>query len=65
MEAVVHAYGDDWDVALSMAEGEDYDIRYIDNYHPADHRVMGGRLAYRSGMAALVFVKLKSLRHLH
>ena len=65
MEAIVFAYGDDWEVALSMEAGEDYEIKYVDNYHPRDHRVMGGRLAYRSGLGAFVFVKVKSLKHLH
>jgi hypothetical protein len=65
MEAIVFAYGDDWETALAMEADKDYEIRYLDRYHPGDHRVLGGGRTYKTGMAAFVFVKLKSLRHLH
>jgi hypothetical protein len=48
-----------------MEVDEDYEIRYLDCYHPGDHRIIGGRMAYRAGLAAFIFVKVKSLRHLH
>lgn len=65
MEAIVFAYGDDWETALAMEPDKDYEIRYLDCYHPSDHRVVGGHRTYKTGMAAFVFVKVKTLRHLH
>ena len=65
METIVFAYGNDWEVALAMEADEDYDIKYIDCYHYGDHRVLAGHSAYKTGLAALVFVKLKGLKQLH
>lgn len=65
MEAIVFAYGDDWETALAMEADKDYEVRYVDCYHPGDHRVLGGGRTYKTGMAAFVFVRIKSLRHLH
>ena len=65
MEAIVFAYDDDWEKAMAMEPDKDYEIRYLDGYHPSDHRVLGGHRTYKTGMAAFVFVKVKSLRHLH
>jgi hypothetical protein len=63
MEAIVFACDGDWEKALAMEPEKDYEIGYIDNYRPGEHRVVGGRLAYRSGLAAFVFVKLKLSKH--
>ena len=65
MEAIAFAYGNDWELALSMEADQDYDIKYVDCYHHGDHRVLAGHSSYKTGLAAIVFVKLKSLRHLH
>jgi hypothetical protein len=66
MEAIAFAYGNDWELALAMEADEDYEIKHVDCYNHADHRVLGGsRMSYKTGLAAVVFVKLKSLRHLH
>ncbi len=65
METIAFAYDDDWDAALAMEADKDYEVRYVDCYHPGDHRVLAGSTTYKTGLAALVFVKLKSLRHLH
>ena len=65
METIAFAYGDDWEKAVAMEVDEDYEIRYLDCYHPGDHRIIGGRMAYRAGLAGFVFVKIKSLKHLH
>jgi hypothetical protein len=59
MEAIVFACDDDWDKALSMESEKDYEIRYLDSYRAAEHRVLGGRANPKSGLAAFVFVKLK------
>jgi len=64
MEATAFAYGDDWETALAMEEDEDFEIRYLDCYHRGDHRVLGGGRTYGTGLAAFVFVKVKSLKHL-
>jgi hypothetical protein len=66
MEAIVFAYDNDWELALAMEAGKDYEIKYVDCYNHGDHRVLGGnRMSYKTGLAAFVFVKIKSLRHLH
>ncbi len=65
MEAIVFAYSDDWETALAMEADKDYEVRYLDLYHPGDHRVLGGGRTYKTGMAAFVFVRIKSLKHLH
>jgi hypothetical protein len=65
MEAIAFAYGNDWELALSMEADKDYDIKYVDCYHHGDHRVLAGHSSYKTGLAAIVFIKLKSLRHLH
>ena len=65
MEAIAFAYDDDWDKALSMEADQDYEIRYVDCYRAGEHRVLGGDRTYGSGLAAFVFVKLKSSKHLH
>jgi len=65
MEAIAFIYDDDWEKAMAMESDIDYEIRYVDSYHPGEHRVLGGRMAYKSGLAAFVFVKLKSPKHLH
>jgi hypothetical protein len=65
MEAIAFAYDDDWEKALAMEPEKDFEIRYLDNYRPGEHRVAGGPLAYRSGLAAFVFVKLKAPKHAH
>jgi hypothetical protein len=65
MEAIAFAYGDDWETALAMEADTDYEVRYLDCYHPGDHRVLGGHRTYKTGMAAFVFVKLKNPKHLH
>jgi hypothetical protein len=65
MQAIAFAYGDDWETALEMEEEKDYDVRYVDCYHRGDHRVLAGRtMTYGTGLAAFVFVKVKTLRHL-
>lgn len=64
IEAIVFAYEDDWEKALAMEPEKDYDVRYLDGYHRGDHRVLGGP-TYKSGLAAFVFVKLRSPKHLH
>jgi hypothetical protein len=65
MEAIVFAYSDDWETALAMEADKDYEVRYLDLYHRGDHRVLGGGRTYKTGMAAFVFVRIKSLKHLH
>ena len=65
METIAFAYGDDWEMALAMEADKDYEVRYLDCYHRGDHRVLAGRRAYGTGLAAFVFVKVKTLRHLH
>jgi hypothetical protein len=65
MEAIAYACDDDWDKALDMEADKDYEIRYLDGYHPGDHRVLGGHPAYRSSLAAFVFVKLKYSKSVH
>jgi hypothetical protein len=45
METTAFAYGDDWEKALAMEVGEAHEIRYLDCYHPGDHRIIGGRMA--------------------
>ena len=65
LEALAFAYGNNLETALSMEAGEDYDIEYVDNYQPSEHRVFGGHPACRSGLAGFVFVRLKTLKHLH
>jgi hypothetical protein len=58
MEAIVFACDDDWDKALSMEPEKDYEVRYLDSYRAAEHRVLGGRATPKSGLAAFVFVKV-------
>lgn len=65
MEAIAFAYNDDWEKALSMEPEKDYEIKYLDGYRRSDHRVLAGGMVYKSGLAAFVFVKLKSPKHLH
>lgn len=65
MEVIAFACEDDWDKALSMEPEKDYKVRYIDCYHPQDHRVLGGSRTYKTGLAAFVFVKLKAPKHAH
>ncbi len=60
MEAIAFAYGDDWEKAMAMEPDKDYEIRYLDCYHSGDHRVLGGRMTPKSGLAAFVFVKVKA-----
>lgn len=65
VEAIAFACDDDWKKAMDMEADQDYEIRYVDSYHASEHRVLGGCMAYKSGLAAFVFVKLKNPRHLH
>lgn len=65
MEAIAFACDDDWEKALSMEPEKDYEIRYLDGYRAGEHRVLGSGATYKSGLGAFVFVKLKSLKHLH
>jgi hypothetical protein len=65
METIAFAYGDDWEKALAMDADKDYEVRYVDCYDPGDHRVLAGTTSYKTGLGALVFVKVKTLRHLH
>lgn len=65
MEAIALAYDDDWEKALAMEPDKNYEIRYIDGYHAGDHRVLCGDKTYKSGLAAFVFVKLKTPKHAH
>ncbi|UCD86227.1 MAG: hypothetical protein JSV01_00125 [Desulfobacterales bacterium] len=65
MEAIASAYDDDWEKALSMEADKDYEIRYLDCYHPGDHRILQGYRTYKSGLAAFVFVKVKAPKHVH
>lgn len=60
MEAIAFACEDDWEKALDMEADKDYEIRYLDNYLAGEHRVMGGRMNPKSGLAAFVFVKFKN-----
>jgi hypothetical protein len=50
---------------LDMEADKDYEIRYLDNYHEGEHRVMGGRMTPKSSLAAFVFVKFKNPKHAH
>jgi hypothetical protein len=65
MEAIAFAYDDDLEKALAAEPEKDYEVRYIDCYHPRDHRVSGGSRTYKTGLAAFVFVKLKSTEVVH
>jgi hypothetical protein len=65
MEAIAFICDDDWEKAMAMESDTDYEIRYVDNYSPGEHRVLGGHIAYKSGLAAFAFVKLKNPKHLH
>jgi hypothetical protein len=60
LEAIVFACEDNWEKALAMEAEKDYEVRYIDGYQAKEHRVAGGRITYKSGLAAFVFVKLKA-----
>lgn len=64
MEAIAFAYDDDWEKALAMEPEKDYEIRYLDSYRPGEHRVIGGSRTYKTGLAAFVFVKLKTTKRL-
>jgi len=64
MEAIAFACDDDWERALDMEADKDYEIKYLDGYHHSDHRVLVGGMAYKSGLAAFVFVKLKTTKRL-
>lgn len=65
MELLAFVYEDDWEKAMDMEPDKDYEIRYIDSYHPRDHRVLWCRVGYKSGLAAFVFVKRKDLKFVH
>lgn len=65
MEAIVFVCDDDWEKALAMEPDKDYEIRYLDGYRAGEHRVLGGRMTPKSGLAAFVFVKLKSPKVVH
>jgi hypothetical protein len=65
MEAIAFAYDDDWEKAMAMEPDKDYEIRYLDSYRAAEHRVLGGAKAYKSGLGAFVFVKVKVHKVVH
>jgi len=60
MEAIAFAYDDDLEKAMAMEPDKDYEIRYLDGYRAGEHRVIGGRMTPKSGLAAFVFVKVKA-----
>lgn len=60
LEAIVFACDDNWEKALAMEAEKDYEVRYIDGYRSREHRIVEGRITYKSGLAAFVFVKLKA-----
>ncbi len=59
MDALVYACGGDWDLALSLNRGVNYDERVI-NYNFRTHTVSPKRVVYGlRGESKLFFVKLK------
>ncbi len=65
MEAIAFAFDDDLEKALAAEPEKDYEVRYIDCYHLRDHRVSEGSRTYKTGLAAFVFVKLKTTEPIH
>ncbi len=65
METIAFAYDDDWEKALDMEVDKDYEIRHLDGYLAGEHRVLAGGRAYKSGLGAFVFVKVKVSKVLH
>ena len=58
MELLVLACGDDWDRALDLDES-DYEIRHLEGYRAAEHRMApGGSARAGSNLGAFLFVKL-------
>jgi hypothetical protein len=53
LQAMVMACGGDWDRALSLAPGEDYDEAYLNNYDSKTHRI-------GTSFGTLYFVRLRS-----
>ncbi|MEW5734679.1 MAG: hypothetical protein AB1921_07475 [Thermodesulfobacteriota bacterium] len=56
-ETLVAACGGDEERALSLEE-KDYEVRYMDGYHPEHHRIKPGSSRPGSGAAAFVFIRL-------
>ena len=65
MEAIAFAYDDNWEKAMAMEPDKDYEIRYLDGYRAGEHRVLGGGKAYKSGLGAFVFVKVRAPKNVH
>ena len=53
LQAIVMAAGGDWDKALAIAPGEDYDDTPVTHYHPLSHSLSP------TAFATLYFVRLR------
>jgi hypothetical protein len=58
LEALSLACGGDAGLGWQLEPGEDYEDHQLLGYDPGRHIVIGSATNYRSGMAALVFVRL-------
>ncbi len=58
LQALALACGGNEDVGWQLEPGEDYQDRQVLGYDPNRHVVLGSADTFRSGMAALCFVKL-------
>lgn len=57
MELLVFICGGDWDRALDLDEA-DYEIRHLEGYRAAEHRMSRGDVRAGSSQGAFLFVKL-------
>ena len=58
MEGLASACQDDWDKALSLDSDSDYQVKYVEGYSRAEHRVRAVQRTYKTGLGAFVFIKL-------
>ncbi len=58
MELLVFAAEDDWDRAMGLDEGTDYEILYLDGYKNEQHRVSPAHTRPQLGMGGFVFIKI-------
>ncbi len=58
LEALSLACGGDPDLGWQLEPAEDYEERQLLGYDPVRHVIIGSAATYRSGMGALLFIRL-------
>jgi len=58
LEALALLCGGNPDLGWQLQPGEDYEEQQCLGYDPSRHVIIGSAASYRSGMAALIFVRL-------